>query len=116
VTHAAIPATRPGRQQPGGLADRLGMDGMPHLPGAACARRRPDGTLVHDPDTWFPNTGTSERANLANSLPARQICRHCPARQACLNWALERDPIAGVWGGLTEGQRGKLRNDQKQAT
>jgi hypothetical protein len=31
---------------------------------------------------------------------AVQICRTCPVRQDCLNYAHEHDLTEGVWGGL----------------
>ena len=38
---------------------------------------------------------------------AKNVCRRCPVRGECLNWAL-RNPEAGIWGGLTEEERKPL--------
>ena len=51
-----------------------------------------------DPEVFFPEKGGSVRA-------AKQVCRGCEARDACLEYALENDERFGIWGGLTEGQR-----------
>ena len=32
---------------------------------------------------------------------AKRICRGCPVRFQCLQWALERPEPSGVWGGLS---------------
>lgn len=61
-----------------------------------------------DPEAWFPPKGSSTRE-------AKRVCRGqrgyaaCPVRQRCLEYALAHDERFGVWGGLSEGERGKLR-------
>lgn len=35
---------------------------------------------------------------------ALALCRRCPVREACLQWALEHEEV-GIWGGLTDSQR-----------
>jgi WhiB family redox-sensing transcriptional regulator len=47
---------------------------------------------VQDPDLWFAETPTDLEQ-------AKQYCRDCPARLACLAGALERREPWGVWGG-----------------
>ncbi len=47
---------------------------------------------VQDPDLWFAE-------NPADLELAKQYCRDCPARLACLAGALERREPWGVWGG-----------------
>jgi WhiB family redox-sensing transcriptional regulator len=39
---------------------------------------------------------------------AKQICLKCPIRQRCLDYALTNNERYGVWGGLTERERGSL--------
>ena len=57
----------------------------------------------HPELTWFPERGASLRA-------AKAVCAACPVRGACLAWALEHDDaLAGVWGGLSVGERVQLR-------
>lgn len=51
---------------------------------------------------------------------ARKICRECPVRRECLQWAMEHENPghrAGIWGGLTETQRSHLatKSAAKQA-
>jgi len=53
-------------------------------------------------DWWFPKPNASTRA-------AKAVCRGCPVRQQCLDHALEHDERFGVWGGLTEKERSRLR-------
>jgi WhiB family redox-sensing transcriptional regulator len=36
---------------------------------------------------------------------AIEVCSHCPVRQACLDDALGRGEVEGVWGGTTPGER-----------
>jgi WhiB family redox-sensing transcriptional regulator len=55
-----------------------------------------------DPDAFFPEQGGSVEA-------AKAICEGCPARKACLQWAIVHDEQFGIWGGLTRGERLRLR-------
>lgn len=62
-----------------------------------------------DPELFFP-VGTAGPA-LRQIDEAKRICRACPAREACLAWALEHGVAAGVWGGTTENERRALRTN-----
>lgn len=55
-----------------------------------------------DPDLFFP-----KYANQAS--PAVQMCRSCAHRLPCLAWAMADDIQEGIWGGLTERERRKLK-------
>ncbi len=55
-----------------------------------------------DANLWFPEPG--ERAN----PEAVAICRGCPVKDDCLDESLYPLEI-GVWGGLGERQRRRLR-------
>jgi WhiB family redox-sensing transcriptional regulator len=57
-----------------------------------------------DGDTFFPDKGES-------TLAAKKTCRFCEVRQPCLEYALATDQRFGVWGGLSERERRKLRKD-----
>lgn len=35
---------------------------------------------------------------------AKMLCLECPVRLQCLRWALEKQEIWDVWGGLSEGE------------
>jgi WhiB family transcriptional regulator, redox-sensing transcriptional regulator len=54
-----------------------------------------------DPEAWFPDRGGSTREPKA-------VCRRCPVRAQCLDYALENGERYGVWGGLSEQQRRPL--------
>ena len=56
-----------------------------------------------DPDTFFP-VGTTGPA-LVQAEEAKALCRLCPIRQQCLDWALDEGVEFGVWGGMTEQER-----------
>ncbi|MFC7303533.1 WhiB family transcriptional regulator [Streptomyces monticola] len=51
---------------------------------------------------FFPEPGSSVRE-------AKQICLACEGRAACLEYALTNDERFGVWGGLSEKERDRLR-------
>lgn len=57
-----------------------------------------------DPEAFFPEKNY-------NSAPARAVCRDCPVRDLCLQWALDNDERWGVWGGMSAKQRRALKED-----
>ncbi|MBT9255407.1 WhiB family transcriptional regulator [Phycicoccus sp. KQZ13P-1] len=57
-----------------------------------------------DPELFY--AGTGDKAAIA---AARRICRPCEVRADCLTYALQIDDRHGIWGGLTTGQRARLR-------
>lgn len=61
-----------------------------------------------DPDLFFPEQGASTRE-------AKDVCRGCVVRKDCLEYALANGEKFGIWGGLSEKQRKKLRKQRAQA-
>ncbi|GGA65223.1 hypothetical protein GCM10011490_14860 [Pseudoclavibacter endophyticus] len=55
-----------------------------------------------DPESFFPEKGGSTR-------DAKRVCTSCEVRAECLEYALENDERFGIWGGLSERERRKLR-------
>lgn len=55
-----------------------------------------------DPESFFPEKGGSTRE-------AKKICTGCEVRAECLEYALAHDERFGIWGGLSERERRKLR-------
>lgn len=58
--------------------------------------------LQAEPDTFFPEKGGSTRE-------AKRICGDCPVKAECLDYALENDERFGIWGGLSERERRRLK-------
>jgi WhiB family transcriptional regulator, redox-sensing transcriptional regulator len=55
-----------------------------------------------DPEAFFPEKGGSTRE-------AKKVCRACEVRAECLEYALQHDERFGIWGGLSERERRKLK-------
>ena len=52
-----------------------------------------------DPDWWHP-----DRKGELPARPAKEICRVCPVRSPCLNYARQHaGRITGIWGGQSFG-------------
>jgi WhiB family redox-sensing transcriptional regulator len=84
-----------------GVADVLPMFGTPEDDGimgwqerALCAQT--------DPEAFFPEKGGSTRE-------AKKVCTGCDVRSECLEYALANDERFGIWGGLSERERRKLK-------
>ncbi|TDD97685.1 WhiB family transcriptional regulator [Actinomadura rubrisoli] len=58
-----------------------------------------------DPDAFFPEKGESTRA-------AKRTCFVCEVRTECLEYALAHDERFGVWGGLSERERRKMKRSR----
>ena len=55
-----------------------------------------------DPEAFFPEKGGSTR-------DAKRICAGCDVKAQCLEYALKNDERFGIWGGLSERERRKLK-------
>ena len=55
-----------------------------------------------DPELFFPEKGGSTRE-------AKRICAGCDVKAQCLEYALANDERFGIWGGLSERERRKLK-------
>jgi len=55
-----------------------------------------------DPEAFFPEKGGSTR-------DAKRICGQCEVKSECLEYALKNDERFGIWGGLSERERRKLK-------
>ena len=61
-----------------------------------------------DPDLFFPERGASTRE-------AKEVCRGCVVRGDCLEFALENSEKFGIWGGMSERERRRLRRERALA-
>lgn len=59
--------------------------------------------LNADPELFFPLS--SMGPSLEQLAQAKQICRRCPVRAECLEFALSTQQTHGVWGGTSEEER-----------
>ncbi len=55
-----------------------------------------------DPEAFFPEKGGSTRE-------AKRVCASCEVRGECLDFALANDERFGIWGGLSERERRKMK-------
>lgn len=58
-----------------------------------------------DPEAFFPEKGGSTRE-------AKRVCTSCEVRAECLEYALQNDERFGIWGGLSERERRRMRRSQ----
>lgn len=58
-----------------------------------------------DADLFFPERGASTRK-------AKSICAACGVRVECLEYALKHAEKFGIWGGLSERERRKIRKQR----
>lgn len=58
-----------------------------------------------DPEAFFPEKGGTTKH-------AKRICNSCEVRTNCLEYALQNDERFGIWGGLGERERRKLKKER----
>lgn len=58
-----------------------------------------------DPEAFFPCKGGSVRE-------AKRICQGCEVRSECLEYAIAHDERFGIWGGMTERERRKIKKQR----
>ena len=72
----------------------LSIPDLPWMVDALCAQT--------DPEAFFPEKGGSTRE-------AKRVCLTCEVRGDCLEYALGNDERFGIWGGMSERERRKLK-------
>lgn len=65
--------------------------------------------LGADADLFFPERGSSTRK-------AKAICAECEVNFECLEYALQNGERFGIWGGLSERERRRVRHDRARRT
>lgn len=82
----------------------------------------PETVTTYDPDDWrfdaacrdldtaifFPDTDDQ-------IAQAKAVCATCPVRDACLEFAVITRQNDGVWGGLDENERRRVRRLRQEA-
>ena len=66
-----------------------------------------------DPELFFP-IGTTGPA-VEQIRTAKAVCDQCAAREPCLEFAMRTRQDSGVWGGMTEDERHRLRRLSRSA-
>lgn len=59
-------------------------------------------------ELMYPSQGDDVR-------PAIAICNRCPVAEPCLEYALDNVERFGIWAGLSEKPRRRLRSQRRQA-
>jgi WhiB family transcriptional regulator, redox-sensing transcriptional regulator len=70
---------------------------------SAAACRGEDLSLYFAPNYFEPYA-----VKRARESRAKAICRRCPVREVCRDYALEARVDHGVWGGLNESERRRI--------
>lgn len=60
-----------------------------------------------DPDLFFPVSHIGPARTQLKQ--AKAVCAGCSVRQRCLDYATATHQVHGVWGGLSEQERGALQ-------
>lgn len=81
------------------IPDAIILDEEPWMASGLCAET--------DPEAFFPEKGGSTR-------PAKKVCASCPVMAECLEYALRTDQRFGIWGGKSERERRKIRDQRRQ--
>ena len=58
-----------------------------------------------DADLFFPERGASTRK-------AKAICNACEVREECLDFAITNGEKFGIWGGMSERERRRVRRQR----
>lgn len=60
-----------------------------------------------DPELFFPDGTTGPASD--QTRRAKAVCQSCRVSNQCLQWALDNNQDAGIWGGLSEEERRNIR-------
>lgn len=77
---------------------------------------------TYDPEAWRQDAACRELDTAiffpesdADADFAKAVCATCPVREACLEFALITRQDDGVWGGLDENERRRVRRRRQEA-
>ena len=62
-----------------------------------------------DADLFFPERGASTRK-------AKAICNACEVKAECLDYAIVNGEKFGIWGGMSERERRRVRRQRQVAS
>jgi WhiB family redox-sensing transcriptional regulator len=77
------------------------------------AWRRSAACRFEDRDLFFPPEEEHGGYVTFREVAAKRICGGCPVVRECLDYALHADERYGVWGGLSAGERERLRRGRR---
>ncbi len=70
-----------------------------------------------DPELFFPPPQQGRPAHGGQDSPkvreAKDICGSCRVKGPCLAYALKHHMPHGIWGGMTEGERSRIKRQPK---
>ncbi len=82
----------------------------------------PETVMTYDPDDWRLGAACRDLDTAVffpesedGAAVAKAVCAACPVRGACLEFALVTRQDDGVWGGLDENERRRLRRRRQDA-
>jgi WhiB family redox-sensing transcriptional regulator len=61
--------------------------------------------LLANPELFFPDLYT----DMTQIKMVREVCRGCPVRDLCLEWAVASPGEEGLWAGTTPPERRRIR-------
>lgn len=82
------------------------LGSAPHDPDSVTAWMADGNCRLHPPATFFPSDGVGVDR-------ARKICKDCPVKATCLEFALEERIDHGVWGGCSERERRRILKQRR---
>lgn len=95
-----ITATHSLHGPPGALDDLVDVAALGWQNRALCAEV--------DPEIFFPEQ--EERT----AFHAKKVCKSCPVRTECLEYALNTGQEHGVWGGVCSKERQKIKSNRRK--
>ena len=64
------------------------------------------------PELFFPEPGPGRNGDPGTE--AKRLCRGCPIRLQCLDYALTANEEYGIWGGLGPKERDRLKRNARR--
>jgi WhiB family transcriptional regulator, redox-sensing transcriptional regulator len=101
------------------IPHRIGEAADPGLTGPVRALPWADRALCAntDPELFFSDIGTTYiTIEGTREMTAKAICRRCPVKPECRDYAMADPHLEGVWGGMTGRERETERGRQTRGT
>jgi WhiB family redox-sensing transcriptional regulator len=84
---------------------------LPQLLSASSRFKNPTACRDVDTNIFFPVD--DHRMQQQQIDDAKAICRECPARMECLEFAIATNQKFGIWGGTTDKERRRIKRQRR---
>lgn len=91
------------------------MHDLQHLMSASARWSESAACSTVSADLFFDNDGETREEREIRERAAKAVCAQCPVLDVCLDFAVDRPGIHGLWGGMNGRERAAERRRRQRS-